>query len=217
MKERIDDRRPKHDFLVHFSFLTSCLIKQTHSRTQRPTVARSNSACCSHLKKKSTFKTTSSCTNMESYSHPGIYQQMNERKTGNLHFLSFFFPMIHFSSLRQKGKSHTTQKHQSVLMFTGDFSFHHPFDCHESRVGPAHCLIIDLLSGWVVCFHKKDGCEGAGRLHTRSLAMHHTTQLEHKLLMQPLLLCLLQDVIKLTGSWVHKLTSRFSKTRFYFL
>lgn len=106
MKERIDDRRPKHDFLVHFSFLTSCLIKQTHSRTQRPTVASSNSACCSHLKKKSTFKTTSSCTNMESYSHPGIYQQMNERKTGNLHFLSFFFQWYIFHPSVKRQKSH---------------------------------------------------------------------------------------------------------------
>lgn len=67
-------------------------------------MARSYSACCSHfLKKKSTFKTTSSCTNMESYSHRGIDQQIHQRNRESARL--FFSPNVFHPSIKKRRKS----------------------------------------------------------------------------------------------------------------
>lgn len=140
-------------------------------------------------KKKSTFKTTSSCTNMESYSHPGVYQQMNERKNRESAFCPLFFSffsMIHFSSRSQKRQKVTSrgninQSSSSWVTF--------PSTARSIVTSPEWILLTAWLSascwaGLCISTRRKGAKEPTGC--TASL-LHHTTPGEHELSTQPAL------------------------------
>lgn len=92
-------------------------------------------------KKKPTFKITSSCTNMESYSHLGINQHMNHRKRESVFCFVFFSVTFFFPPSKGKSVHTATLTNCSWVEL---FSSLWLVDCHAS-VDPTNCLIINPL------------------------------------------------------------------------
>lgn len=104
--------------------------------------------------KKSTFKITSSCTNMESYSHLGINQQMNHTNGESAFCLVFFQHHIFHPYIKRQVNSHSNIDRQ----VHGWRPFQPLVDCQKFLIDSTNRLIIDHLSGRVVHFH--DWLEG---------------------------------------------------------
>lgn len=148
---------------------------------------------------------------MESYSHPGVYQQMNKRKTGNLHFCPLFFFFIDTFFIPQSKRQKVTS-HGNINQSWSSSWVTFPSTARSIVTSPEWILLTAWLSascwtGWCISTRSKGVKEPTGCTDCAwpLYSMNLTTPEEHKLSTQPHLLRLLQDVIKLTESWVLKL------------